>query len=486
MNTTAANAAATGADPEQSTTEYAEYAAPSAAAAAGYPVAAASMQRVAYGSMPPAHGQPPQHYSQAQYAMQPGVYGVNDQAPDMSYEVDQSYVHASLMDPAYASVSQSQVSFASYQSGGTQYSLPMDGAQQDLLASAEPEDHLEYARQLLQAAETLPPGSDNPKVLARKQAAYQQEAVKMLKRLSEKGINKSGAYPPAMVFLAECYGNGTGGLTVDHDKAFSLYQQASKLGHAAAAYRVAVCYEIGAGTKRDPTRSKDYYRKAAVLGDPPAMYKLALILLDGSPREAVTWLKRAASVADASNPHALHELGMLYEKGLEEGNVIMDHAYARELYTQAAQFGYAPSQYRLGVAYEHGELTCFVDPKRSISWYTRAAEQGHPEAELALSGWFLTGCEGVLVQNDTQAYAWARRAADKGLSKAEYAIGYYCEMGVGAPQDLDEARRWYQRAAAQSNRKAMQRLQELKQYGRALRSERPAKDRSEKGDCVVM
>jgi TPR repeat protein len=101
--------------------------------------------------------------------------------------------------------------------------------------------------------------------------------------------------------------------------------------------------------------------------------------------------------------------------------------YARELYTKAAQLDYAPSQFKLGYCYEYGTLTCEIDPRRSIAWYTRAAEQGHPEAELALSGWYLTGSESILQQSDQEAYLWARKAAEKGFAKAEYAVGYYSE-----------------------------------------------------------
>ena len=163
------------------------------------------------------------------------------------------------------------------------------------------------------------------------------------------------------------------------------------------------------------------------------MYKLAMILLTGSmgqaqnPREGLVWLRRAALQADEDNPHALHELAMIYEDprsmklhpSVCQGSI----EAAREHYTEAAQLGYAPSMHKLGVAYEHGHLGCPVDPRRSIAWLSRAAEKGDPEAALALSGWFLTGAEGVLKQDDQEAFLWARKAANKGLPKAEFALG---------------------------------------------------------------
>jgi TPR repeat protein len=168
----------------------------------------------------------------------------------------------------------------------------------------------------------------DPKKVKRYQELLCQESLKWIKKLAAGGSGRN-AYPEAMFFLAECYGNGSLGLAVDHDKAFGLYVQASKQGHPAATYRAAVCYEVGAGTKRDHARAVQFYRKAAAHGDTAAMYKLGMILLNGllnqpkNPREGVTWLKRAASQADETTPHALHEMGLLYEgKGETNGNII--------------------------------------------------------------------------------------------------------------------------------------------------------------------
>ena len=73
--------------------------------------------------------------------------------------------------------------------------------------------------------------------------------------------------------------------------------------------------------------------------------------------------------------------------------------------------------------------------------------QGEHQSELALSGWYLTGSEGTLQQSDTEAYLWARKAAQAGLAKAEFAMGYFTETGIGAPPNVEDAKRWYWRAA---------------------------------------
>jgi TPR repeat protein len=46
-----------------------------------------------------------------------------------------------------------------------------------------------------------------------------------------------------------------------------------------------------------------------------------------------------------------------------------------------------------------------------------------------------------------------------GFAKAEYAVGYFTEMGIGCRRDPLEANMWYVRAADQGNETAKQRLQ---------------------------
>jgi TPR repeat protein len=324
----------------------------------------------------------------------------------------------------------------------------IDQYRQRIKADPDPEAHFLYAKYLIDAAKKIRSTAKDQRAAKKYSEVLVGESLKVIRRLATQGE----AYDEAQFFLANCYGTGALGLQVDHERAYHLYLQAAKQNHAAASYRVAVCNEIGAGTRRDPPRAAAFYRKAASLGDTPAMYKLGMILLNGllgepkNPREAISWLQRAAEQADEENPHALHELGLLHEIP-NSPLVPYDAAYAKGLFTQAAQLGYTPSQYKLGQCYEYGSLTCPVDPRRSIAWYTKAAEKGDAEAELALSGWYLTGSEGVLKQSDSEAYLWARRAANKGLGKAEYAVGYYAEVGIGIKQDIEFAKRWYMRAA---------------------------------------
>ncbi|KAF2149462.1 hypothetical protein K461DRAFT_281843 [Myriangium duriaei CBS 260.36] len=348
------------------------------------------------------------------------------------------------------------------------------------LVNAHPQDAataLLLAKKLVEASNVL--ASENGRLDARQTSKNRERYIFDAHRRVKKLV--SSGYPDAMFYLADCYGQGLLGLEEDPKEAFTLYQQAAKAGHGQAAYRTAMCCEIGpdegGGTRRDPQKAVQWYRRAAQLQDVAAMYKLGVICLKGllsEPKnvvEAERWLKRAADKADKENPHALHELGMLYEPDHADRDVrakiIPDEKYSRELFFRAAQMGFMKSQFRLGQAYEYGALGLPVDARNSIAWYSKSAAQGEHQAELALSGWYLTGAEGILQNSDTEAYLWARKAAmaDPPLAKAMFAMGYYTETGIGCPANLEEAKRWYGRAASYKFPKAIDRLEEIKRTG---------------------
>ncbi|KAK7426793.1 hypothetical protein QQZ08_006694 [Neonectria magnoliae] len=386
---------------------------------------------------------------------------------------------------------------ASVSRDATQEAAPVSAQELEhlrMVIKSNPADQasaLRLARRLIEASDVLVPKLE-PKQRGRARERYLIDCQKILKKLS------NAQNQDAMFLMADSVGRGLFSHEPDFKEAFTMYQSAAKLGHAAAAYRTAVCCEIGheegGGTRRDPLKAIQWYKRAATLGDPPAMYKVGMILLKGllgqpkNPREAVGWLKRAAERADAENPHALHELGLLYESAQPNDVIIRDEPYAYNLFLQAAELGYKFSQYRLGCCFEYGLLGRPIDTRQSIMWYSRAATQEEHQAELALSGWYLTGSEGVLGQSDTEAYLWARKAAIAGLAKAEYAMGYFTEVGIGVPANLEDAKRWYWRAAAQDFPKARERLEDLKRAGKSgqRQRERISRSKQQEGDCTVM
>ena len=197
-----------------------------------------------------------------------------------------------------------------------------------------------------------------------------KEAIGLLKKIADRG------HADAQYFLADCYANGisTPGNKRAFDKAYPLFVLAAKHGHPDAAYRAGTCQEKGWGCRKESGKALQFYRKAASAGHPGAMYRLATAELNGelglkkSAKEGVKWLKRSAEAATAEFPHALHELALLHERGIDNV-VFVDPEYACELLAQSAEMGYAPSAYKLGVNYEYGRMGCPQDGGLSIHMY---------------------------------------------------------------------------------------------------------------------
>ena len=62
---------------------------------------------------------------------------------------------------------------------------------------------------------------------------------------------------------------------------------------------------------------------------------------------------------------------------------------------------------------------------------------------MALSKWFLCCTEGSFKKDKGLAFTFAENAARNGLSNAEFALGYYAEVGMGEPKDIEVANGWY-------------------------------------------
>ena len=254
--------------------------------------------------------------------------------------------------------------------------------------TSDPDLIFEFAVFMLEASKSLaisPADLNNSNQLdieraQQKQEGLVKEALALLKRIADRG------HVLAQYTLADCYANGIGTVRgkQDFDRAFPLFILAAKHGHVDACYRAGTCCENGWGCRRDSAKAVQFFRKAGAAQHPGAMYRLGLAELNGelglskNVREGVKWLKRSAEHATAEFPHALHELALCHEKGIDNV-VFVDYDYAAELFGQAAELGYAPSAYRLGECYEYGRMGCPQDPALSIHYYVSDARLSHNE-----------------------------------------------------------------------------------------------------------
>ncbi|EPQ52010.1 HCP-like protein [Gloeophyllum trabeum ATCC 11539] len=259
--------------------------------------------------------------------------------------------------------------------------------------------------------------------------------------------------------------------------AFRDFEQAARSGYAAAWFKLGRDYE----NFNDLQHAKDCFERGVKLGVESCLYRMGMAHLMGQlglppkPELALPLLQKAATLASTDVPQPAYVYGLLllsefahvqippylFTPLIPPGSSL--HAEARRHLERAAYLNFAPAQYKLGHAYEYAQPPFPYDPLLSVQYYSLASQQGEIEADMALSKWFLCGAEGCFEKDEALAYTFAEKAARRGLPSAEFAMGYYAEVGVGGPKDIDAARKWYTRASQHGNADAAERLAALSQ-----------------------
>lgn len=141
---------------------------------------------------------------------------------------------------------------------------------------------------------------------------------------------------------------------------------------------------------------------------------------------------------------------------------------AVELLVQEANTGNPQAMFELGWIYRQGELGLDADPEMSWFWLQRAAEKGHPLAQLACS----TACyNGHGVPPDKEKAAeWAKKAALEGNCRAISYLGSCYEAGEGVAKDPEKALKLYRMASEQGDNEAFNRIGNLYEKGIGVES----------------
>lgn len=261
---------------------------------------------------------------------------------------------------------------------------------------------------------------------------------------------------------------GKFGFRMDKKEAFRCYQRAASRGFARAEYRMGMQFE----SSNEPDKAIRHYSLGMQQGDSASHYRLGMMTLlgqHGQPldcEKGIKLISYSAETADENAPQGAYMYGMLQARDLPQVNLpehylALNIAGARFNIEKAAYLGFAKAQTKMGAAYELCQLGCEFDPSLSLHYNALAARQCEADAELAISKWFLCGYEGLFEANEKIAFDYALRAANSGLATAEFAMGYFYEVGIHVSSDLSQSRTWYSQAAEHGNRDASARLDGL-------------------------
>jgi uncharacterized protein len=260
------------------------------------------------------------------------------------------------------------------------------------------------------------------------------------------------------LYMGFAYERALFGVAVDCRRAFEFYLLSAQLGNRIATFKVAQCYEKGAGVERDLRKALYFYRCAAKLGLPDAMHTYGSIILfggigfDAEQEVGLFYLKLAVRNATAQYPFAFYDLARCYEKNIGPKIVNADEGYAFKLYIRGAALNCPNCQYRVGRCFERGELGRERDMRNALEWYNRAAELGQSDAQYSLSGFFLRGIKGALRKNHRMSLYYALAASVQEHTNAAYSLAEFYEYGVGTKKSASLAS-WWERVAEEFRHK---------------------------------
>ncbi|WP_300709601.1 sel1 repeat family protein [uncultured Desulfovibrio sp.] len=148
-----------------------------------------------------------------------------------------------------------------------------------------------------------------------------------------------------------------------------------------------------------------------------------------------------------------------------------EYYQALRLWQEAAEAGDPQAMNNLGVLYDKG-LGVEPDVGRALHWYAKSADAGHPSG-MCNFGRMLEQGRGVPL-DAAEAARWFDLAARRGQPEAQYNLGMLYEQGHGVQKDDAAAAAWYSRAATANQPDALARLGHFYRVGRVVKQDIPS------------
>jgi TPR repeat protein len=195
---------------------------------------------------------------------------------------------------------------------------------------------------------------------------------------------------------------------LDTKLAAQWYARGAELGDIESALGLGTLYARGDGVPQDYAKAAELFETAAAKGHPEGAYNLALLFLSG--------------LGKPESPH--------------RGFMLM---------TYAAEKGVTSAMYDLGTLHATGTGTT-ANAFEAAKWIGKAANEGHPEAEVDYAVILLKDHDVPAEQREKlrgRAVELLHSAARKGLAVAQNRLARCYLAGIGTPKNLREAAKWH-------------------------------------------
>jgi TPR repeat protein len=228
--------------------------------------------------------------------------------------------------------------------------------------------------------------------------------------------------------------------------------RAADMGHIPAAALAGQMLFKAEGGPRDHAAALPYLRRGAEGGIADAQNLLGSLLFNGEgapadPAAAMDWWEKAAAQGHGGG---VNNFATYLASG--QGRPA-DPARAQKMIAAQAAAGYAPSQFRWALWQEQGWQGTKKDLPAAITWFRRAAENGHASAAFKYAAYLEAG-EGIKADLPA-ARRWYGIGAEAGNPDAQFNFARMLQAGEGGAADPAAAQRWLERAAMQGHPEAL-------------------------------
>lgn len=191
-----------------------------------------------------------------------------------------------------------------------------------------------------------------------------------------KGISETGD-PTGQFYYGVCLNMGLG-CEVDYREAIKWWIKAANQGQSDAQFNLGNYYYNGYHIRKDYKKAVYWLEKSALQGHQAAQALLADCYHQGlgvpkDMKKAVFWYKKAIDNGN-TDVYVGAQLGLCYYNGL--GVRRKNYQKAFKLLLKGAEDDIADAQFIIGVCYAKGQGVK-ADMKTAVSWWQKAAAQGH-------------------------------------------------------------------------------------------------------------
>lgn len=281
----------------------------------------------------------------------------------------------------------------------------------------------------------------------------------------------------AQYILGVWYLFGLNGYPRDNKLALEHFYTAAQSDYPRALYRIGTEFEKSG----DIANALQCFSQGMSKNDSACLYRLAMCHLRGHLGVEIdvdygrSLLRKASETSDPDSSQASYMFGLIQLGELPSiapPYPSLPASAGIQAIERAAWVGFGPALLRMGLAWQGGEMG--YDSIIALRYFHIVSRQqqylrwkgdltaglgGHAEAEI--SKWMLCGSVDMFPPNEEYSFYFAKLASEQKNGLAEFAVGYFYEVGIYVEKDIKAALIWYGIAASHDNQEAADRVNKL-------------------------